>query len=238
MFTATVPLALICLAVPIGEAMAADAIPYEGEWTLTYESSTPPGGFALPGFVIRKSFRARARFVVDEDGRFFWETSGEDGEQPEFRTEQVHGAKITEHRAGFLRGRGAVDKEHGLELVLEWGVKEGFLNSLSPTHIELRSQTVSADGTQVTDTGKTYCFTCVVQGWQPSTFAYPVQPTAQSQWRLAPVSREVEQIGEDVEKETVVYQASQPTAFVGFNESERIEVIHIRYGEIVPRAVD
>jgi hypothetical protein len=68
---------------------------------------------------------------------------------------------------------------------------------------------------------------------QPATKAVPL-PT----WHLAPISREIEELGPDSRRETVKYKASRPSRVVGTVAvplTERIEIKHVRNTDIVPR---
>ena len=63
-----------------------------------------------------------------------------------------------------------------------------------------------------------------------------------SNWSLTPVSRELEQLGPDVERETITYRSGRASTIDASPQpipvNEQIEVIQVRYGEIVPRAAD
>jgi hypothetical protein len=223
-----------------GQSPASATIPYDGEWTLTYQWSTPPGGFVAGIAIFKTSFHASKRVTVQENGSFSWELSPDDGDRAHYLHDEsgsLGGVKKVDRESlsGFMRGHGSVDAEHALELHLEWGVLEGTRETLTLTHLEFQRQTVSADNTQFTRSFKSYCFTCVRPRWEHYRASGPVQPTGILDWRLVPVSRVVERLGPEMERETVIYRASRQATNI---HSERIEVVHVRYGEIVLRAAD
>jgi hypothetical protein len=68
---------------------------------------------------------------------------------------------------------------------------------------------------------------------QPATEAVPLPA-----WQLAPISREMEELGPDSRRETVRYRASRPSRVVGTVAvplTERIEIKHVHNTNIVPR---
>lgn len=216
---------------------------FDGEWTLTFDVATPPGGVTLtneygsisPYHVV---FRATKRsFQVQTDGTFAWREE-EDGALKINGTGNYFGTRNTywESHQPLLKAVGKATAtrnvpgspqpyERSLEVTLDW---TGGNGAYADNYGGAGSYVVDAVGEQMTVTG--------VGG--PPTQTPMVY--WQAKWSLKAARIVREEIGPDQIRETTTYegtrQAEIATQTSGSHKvTERIEVKQVRNLNLVPR---
>ena len=246
------PLALVLIVGGYHGVSAQQAAPvggvnlFDGEWTLTFDVATPPGGVTLRGMYgdsnapYHMAFQASKRlFRVKADGKIAWR----DVDDGCLRIDSTYnpppaaiGAQTTtwwESHRPLLKVNGTATAtpsppgapqpyERNLQIDLDWSGGNGAYAGSgggSGTYI------VDAEGEQLTVTG-------------PTTTTIPVTYW-QAKWTLKPARTEREEISADEIRETTTYEGSRqaevPTVLGKYKVTERIEVKHVRNLKLVPR---
>ena len=216
--------------------------PFDGEWSLTFDVTTPPGGVTLrdtfggansPYHLV---FHASKQLLqVKEDGTFAWRVM-DDGSLQINSTYTFPGVPPTtwweSHRSLLKAGGKATATptppgspqtyDRSLQIDVDWtGGNGAYAGSGggSGTYI------VDAAGEQMTVTG-------------PTTTTIPVAYW-QAKWKLRPARTTREEISPAEIRETTTYEGNRPaevTTNVGkYKVTERIEVKHVRQLKLVPR---
>jgi len=217
--------------------------PFEGQWSLTFDVATAPGGVTLPDMYGSNSpyhlvFHASKRsFQVQADGTFVWR-EGEDGAAKWNGTANYAGTHTmwwASHQP-LLKAAGKATAtptppgspqpyDRSLEVNLDWSGGNG---AFGDNHGGGGTYLVDAAGEQMT-----------VSGVNAPPTTLPVT-YIQSKWSLKPIRTVREDISPDEIRETTTYkgsrQAELPTKSSGkYKVTERIEVKHVRYSRLVPR---
>ena len=212
--------------------------PFEGEWTLTFDVATPPGGVALPWNPhYHMAFHASKRsFQVKADGTFAWREV-DDGSFKANSTVVVAGTQteVWESHQPLLKAGGKATAtptppgspqpyERSLEVNLDYSAGNGVYGD---NHGGAGTYIVDATGEQMT-----------VSGVNAPPTTLPVT-YLNAKWELKPASTAREEVSPDVIRETITYEGSRPaenTTILGkYKVTERIEVKHVRYSRLVPR---
>jgi hypothetical protein len=221
-------------------APAGDANPFDGQWSLQVSFATGPGGASYPGVSTFNCLYAgeNRQFEVKADGTFEWlareaGTQHDDGisANSSFQNDfQLH-----------LRGRGKAERaprtggperpgDRRLSLQLSFIGGDGRGSAVNMLGSGFSIGVVSADLMQMT-------FTSYPGGNVITVATVPHEVT----WpALTSASTTREETSPDVIVETTTYQANrQGTLRVGPGQevsvTERIEVKHVRYLNLVPR---
>jgi hypothetical protein len=227
-------------------APAGGGNPFDGEWSLTFDVATPPGGVALrdtfggsnsPYHLVFHALKKS--FQVKEDGTFVW-SEVDDGSlkiNGTYNPPPVSvGTPPTTWRESHQPLLKAVGKatatrtppgspqpyDRSLQVDLDWTGGNGtYFNSGGGSGAYI----VAAGGEQMTVTGAVTT-TLPVTYWQ-------------AKWTLKPVRTVREEISADEIRETTTYEDSRPAAVKtmmgNVKVTERIEVKHVRYLNLVPR---
>jgi hypothetical protein len=209
-----------------------DRHPFEGLWTLTYSAATKPGGETLStaiGSIISPqnlAFTAtHTDFTVSEDGKFGW-LERKNGYWHSDARHIVGGLSShpTQTDEPLLVASGQLDRERKMKLTLRWSHGSGGFTAGDGRPGALF---VSDDGSQVT----------VFFLGRSTTHATQYLTT---EWTLAPISIEREEVSEYEIKEIARYSARRQRTLSEFgagplpvNESIRVE--QIRQMKLVPR---
>jgi hypothetical protein len=220
------------------------ANPFAGEWTLTFDVNTPPGGVTLGDMSGSSSspyhmvFHAsKQSFQVAADGTFSWRKA-DDGSVTINGTYNYSGAPVMTYWAThqpLLKAAGTATAtptppgspqpyDRTLQVDLDWTGGNGTYGDSGGGG---GAYIVDADGEQMTVTGLLTTTTLPVTYWQ-------------AQWSLQPARTVREEIGADETRETTTYEGSRqaevPTMNMGtYTVTERIEVKHVRNLKLVPR---
>jgi hypothetical protein len=212
--------------------------PFEGEWTLTFDVATPPGGVTLTDMYgsnspFHMAFHASKRsFQVKADGTFAWR-EGEDGAAKMNGTANYSGTHTMwwESHQPLLKAGGTATAtptppgspqpyDRSLEVNLDWSGGNG---AGGDNRGGAWTYIVDAAGEQMT----------VGAGTVPVRYC-------QSKWSLKPARTTREEISADEIRETTTYEGSRqseiPTVASGkYKVTERIEVKQVRNLGLVPR---
>jgi hypothetical protein len=211
--------------------------PFEGEWTLTFDVATPPGGVTLRDMYGSNSpyhmaFHASKRsFQVQADGTFSWRevdngtlqintTANYFGTQTKcWETHQPLLKALGKATATPTPPRSPQPYDRAVQIDLDCSGVYG------DNHGGGGAYAVDAAGERMTVTG-------------PTTTTLPVMYW-QSKWKLKPASTIREEIGPDEIRETVTYKESRQseveTKLGKYKVTERIELQHVRHSRLVPR---
>jgi hypothetical protein len=212
--------------------------PFDGEWTLTFDVATPPGGVALPWNPhYHMAFHASKRsFQVKADGTFAWREV-DDGSYKTNSTVNVAGTQTevwASHQALLKAGGQATATltppgspqpyDRSLEVNLDWSAGNGAYGG---NHGGGGTYIVDAAGEQMT-----------VSGVNAPPTTLPVT-YLNAKWELKPASTIREEISPGQIRETITYKESRQTelpSMVGkYKVTERIEVKQMRNLGLVPR---
>jgi hypothetical protein len=211
--------------------------PHEGEWSLEFRVYTRLGGETLPAGPDTQTYNflfrvAREKFAVPTDGRLKWEQR-ENGRLHVDDYSVLAGKTWIQDMQPMLRLSGQAtatlaapasphtyDRRLSLQLAWTGGSGQGIDHSGRPF-----ATTLSADGNQWTTSGYT-------RG----------APYTTSVWELTPTSVQREEIAPDMIRETTTFRSSRQTTLTDFMSpgfsvpvTEKIEVRHVRYPQLVPR---
>jgi hypothetical protein len=231
----------LVMAASRADAQQPGGSPFDGEWTLTFDVNTPPGGVTLRDMYGSNSpyhmhFHASKKtFEVTADGTFAWREV-ENGSLKINGTANYFGRQ-TKHWAShqpLLKAEGTATArltppgspqpyDRTLEVILHYSGGNG---ATADNHGGGGAYIVDAAGEQMTVTGPTTT-TLNVTYWQ-------------SKWNLKPARTTSEEISPDEIRETTTYEGSRqaeiPTLTSGkYKVTERIEVKHVRHPKLVPR---
>ena len=218
--------------------------PFAGDWTLTFDVNTPPGGVTLGDMSGSSSspyhmvFHASKRsFQVKADGTFSWRDA-DDGSVTINGTYNYSGAPVMTYWAThqpLLKAGGTATAtptppgspqpyDRRLEVDLDWTGGNGTYGDNQGSG---GAYIVDAAGEQMTVTGRGGPTTLPVTYWQ-------------AKWSLQPARTVREEISADEIRETTTYernrQAEVQTMNMGtYTVTERIKVEHVRNLKLVPR---
>jgi hypothetical protein len=228
---------LVVAAAPVS-AQQPGRNPFEGEWTLTFDVATPPGGVPLPWNPhYHMAFHASKRsFQVKADGTFSWREA-DDGSYKMNTTVNVAGTQTeawATHQPLLKVGGKATATptpagspqpyDRSLEVNLDWSAGNG---AYGDNHGGAGTYIVDAAGEQMT-----------VSGVNAPPTTLPVT-YLNAKWELKPASTVREEISPDQIRETITYkdsrQAEVPSKIGNYKVTERIEVKHVRNLGLVPR---
>ncbi len=227
-------------------APAGGGNPFDGEWTLTFDVATPPGGVTIRGMYgdsnapYHLAFQASKRsFRVKADGKIVWR----DVDDGSLRIDSTYnpppvavGAQTTtwwESHRPLLKVNGTATAtpmppgspqpyDCSLTVDLDWSGGNGaYAGSGGGSGAYI----VDSAGEQMTVTG-------------PTTTTLPVTYW-QAKWTLQPASTFREEISADEIRETTTYKGSREaevkTVLGKYKVTERIEVKHVHNLKLVPR---
>jgi len=210
--------------------------PFDGEWTLTFDVNTPPGGVTLPyNSPYHMHFHASKRsFQVKADGTFAWREM-DDGSLKINGSYNPGPGTFWESHQPLLKAGGTATAtptppgspqpyDRSLKVHLDYSGGNGaYAGSLGGSGAYI----VDAAGEQMTVTGV----------WGPPT-TLPVTYW-QAKWKLKPARIVREEISPDEIRETTTYEGSRPaeipTNIGKYKVTERIEVKQVRNLGLVPR---
>ncbi len=215
--------------------------PFDGEWSLTFDAATPPGGVTLRDMYGSNSpyhmvFQASKRsFQVQADGTFTWRELN-DGALKINSTANYFGTqtRIWESHRPLLKSSGQATAmpapagspqayDRSLQVDLDW---TGGSGAYGDDHGGSGAYIVDAAGEQMTVTGGVTASTIPVTYWQ-------------AKWTLKPARAVREEISADEIQETTTYQGTRQsevqTSVGKYQVTERIEVKHVRQMKLVPR---
>lgn len=240
--------ACVCLGAAASGQQASsadDASPFDGEWTVTFSVSSPPGGYQLTAGVSSVSpghlhYRIEKRFTVERDGRIslqgadagtfhHHQTVHYEGKVGTYRWDQQALCKITGVATATPNGPEARQPyTRRLELTIEWAAGNGTEFFQTELGTFAGAVYVSDDGTQVIAT-------------RPFGLPPFSQPLAywSSKWQMTPANDTVDEISPDVLQERVTYSSTRETVLEPATGQakglERIEIRHVRQMGLVPR---
>jgi hypothetical protein len=209
--------------------------PFDGQWTLDFSVSTPPGGSSIPGtLAVYKitilQLQAKKEFEVGEDGALTWQNPDSASYSMQHANMNREGTTVdlTSRQGGLLRATGQVVAEsRALELKLQYAPARGRSHGRdSFGNWWTQVWTVSADGSN-----ETSVFRSNRGSNETSTRAIVF---GQSDWTLEP-SIEIEGAGTDLEREVATYRGNRNAQWGPLAITETVEVRQVRYGEIVLR---
>lgn len=220
---------------PAAGQQAGPANPFDGEWTLTFDVQTPPGGVTLPwNSPYHMGFHGYKRsFRVEADGTFAWRDVDDGG--LDINSLVVGTTKAWERHQPLLKASGKATAvltppgspqpyDRSLEVNLDYSGGNG---AYGDNHGGAGAYIVDAAGEQMTVTGV---------GGPPTTIPVTYWKVT---WNLKPARVVREEISPNAIRETVTYEGSRPaenTTILGrYKVTERIEVKHVRYSRLVPR---
>ena len=217
--------------------------PFDGEWTLTFDVATQPGGVTLTNQYGTDSpyhmvfHAAKNSLQVAEDGTIAWRDF-EDGSLAINGTSNYFG-KQSRHWARhqpLLKAAGKATAklarpgtpqpyERSLEVNLDY---TGGSGAYGDNHGGSGAYSVDSAGEQMTVTGV---------GGPPTTIAVYYW---KAKWTLKPARTVREEIGPEQIRETTTYEGTReaeiPTLTSGkYNATERIEIKQVRFLNLVPR---
>lgn len=214
---------------------------FDGEWTLTFDVNTPPGGVTLNDMYGSNSpynmhFHASKQSLqVNADGTFAWRDFSRgaltiNGTANYFGTRTNHWAKHqpllkADGKATAMRTPPGSPQAYDRSLPINLDYSGGS-GTYADNHGGGGAYIVDAAGQQMTVTGGVTVSTLPVTYWQ-------------AKWSLKPARIVREEIGPDETRETITYEDSRPaevTTKIGkYKVTERIEVKQVRRLGLVPR---
>lgn len=231
----------VSAAVPAVSQEAGDN-PFDGEWTLTFDVATPPGGVTLTNEYGSDSpynmmFQASKQSLqVADDGTIAWRDFEDgslsiNGTANYFGTQTKHWARhqpllkaAGKATAKLTRPGTPQPYDRSLEVNLDY---TGGSGTYGDNHGGGGAYSVDAAGEQMTVTGGVTTSTIAVTYWK-------------AKWTLKPTRIVREEISPDQIRETTTYegtrQAEIPTLNSGkYKATERIEIKHMRNLNLIPR---
>lgn len=231
---------VVCLFALPSTAQQPAGNPFDGQWSLTLDQSTGPGGatLAVSGATISPyhcTYHAEKRqFQVQADGTIDWTeneagTSSHDGQSEHF---SFSGDRQLMLRAsGKVQApqtAGATEKDRRLTLKLSVIGGNGRSTGTSLSGTQTGIGIVSADGSQLTN--------------YPGGTTVP-NPAWVIEWsELKPSSVQDEELGPETIRRTTTYAVTRETRIPReinglFTPlmTERLEIKHVRYLDLVPR---
>lgn len=232
---ASLTVALLCVSAHGAEP---DNSLFDGQWSLSLQISTRPGGETLEGNnVVTSPFYVQITaenpsFTVSQEGKFSWD--GRDSGRSKVVKHGIYPRGVTddvsEQTRVLLKAQGTVSEQRVLTMDPQWTIGAGqFTNINNRGVIYIGSYTVSDDGGTLTIRGTTNVSPSV------QTYSAPVSYEGKP-WELAPASIEEREIAPDVIREEATYRAQRQGTYAGtVPVTERIEIKQIRYLKLIPR---
>jgi hypothetical protein len=228
--------AIIATSTPAPAQQPAATNPFAGEWSLEFHVVTPPGGatMTVPNDTQHVNLLlqvSREEFTVAADGALRWEQRDE-GHLHWDNTSSLIGSTWVQDQTPVLRVVGQAtatparagaahtyDRQLTLDLAWTGGNGSGIGHAGPPWVVS-----ISADGSTWTTLGHNKAV-----------------PYEKSQFDLRPANVQREELAPDVIRETTTYRGSRQRGTIDFTApysvsiTERIEIKHVHYLDLVPR---